>query len=446
MEKYSPWLANSECEKGALCLYCVMFPQPVRRGNQGGFIIRPFSKYRQFHDEANAHLLTQWHRNAAEDANNFIRLCNKPEENISSQINSNYRITIERNREKLSSLLKGILFCGMHDIALRGKEVDSGNLFDLYKFRAEAGDEVLQKHLESARKNARYTSVQTQNKLIELSADLLREKIVLQANESIAGFSLITETTDFSGIEQLSIGIRYVKSCEGNIVIHEEFLEFSSLNAMNAEAISKAILNKTEEYGLDMQKLISQGYDGCSTMAGEVSGVQKRIRELHPKTYFMHYASHRLNLVINDQNKIIEIRNAVGVIKIIIVYFRESSLRRRLVTHIPLLCETRWSEKYKSILLFYEHFHEIFIKLEELAVERNQSSESRQRAYQLIHSIANSSFLICLTTTAKYSAMFEPIAKSFQAINTDFLGARNQIISLMSVISMHRENAEVVVP
>ena len=305
MEKYSPWLAYSECEKGALCLYCVMFPQPVRRGVQGAFIVRPFSKYRQFHDEANDHLLTQWHRNAAEDASNFIRLCNKPEENISSQINSNYRITIERNREKLSSLLKRILFCGMHDIALRGKEVDSGNLFDLYKFRAEAEDEVLQKHLESAPKNARYTSVQTQNELIELSADVLREKIVLQANASIAGFSLIAdETTDFSGIEQLSTGIRYVESCEGNIVIHEEFLRFSSLNAMNAEAISKAILNKTEEYGLDMQKLIGQGYDGCSTMAGEVSGIQKRIRELYPKAYFMHCASHRLNLVINDQNKV----------------------------------------------------------------------------------------------------------------------------------------------
>ena len=208
----------------------------------------------------------------------------------------------------------------MHGIALRGKEVDSGNLFDLYKFRAEAGDEVLQKHLESAPKNVRYTSVQTQNELIELSADVRREKIVLQANASIAGFSLIAdETTDFSGIEQLLIGIRYVESCERNIVIYEEFLGFSSLNAMNAEAISKAILNKTEEYGLDMQKLIGQGYDGCSTMAVEVSGVQKRIRELYPKAYFMHCAYHRLNLVINDQNKVIQIRNAVGVIKTIIV-------------------------------------------------------------------------------------------------------------------------------
>ena len=139
---------------------------------------------------------------------------------------------------------------------------------------------------------------------------------MLQANASIAGFSLIAdETTDFSEIEQLSIGIRYVESCEGNIVIHEEFLRFSSLNAMNAEAISKAILNNTKEYELDMQKLIGQGYNGCSTMAGEVSGVQKRIRELYSRACFMHCATHCLNLVINDQNKVIEIRNAVGVIK-----------------------------------------------------------------------------------------------------------------------------------
>ena len=37
-------------------------------------------------------------------------------------------------------------------------------------------------------------------------------------------------------------------------------------------------------------------------------------------------ASHRLNLVVNDQNNIIEIRNAVAVIKSVIVDFRESSV------------------------------------------------------------------------------------------------------------------------
>ena len=244
-------------------------------------------------------------------------------------------------------------------------------------------------------------------------------------------------------MEQLSIGIRYVETAEERMVIHEEFLGFSALGAMNAEAISKEILNKAEEYGLDLQKLIGQGCDGCSTLAGEVSGVQKRIRKIYPKAYFVHCASHRLNLVINDQNNVMEIRNAVGVIKAIIAYFRKSPLRRRLVlSHIPLLCETRWSEKYKSIRLFYDNFHEIFTKLKEIVEQRNCSSESRQKAYQLIHSISNTRFLICMTIIAKYSAMFEPVAKKLQAINSDIYGARNQINSLMSVITSHEENAE----
>ena len=38
--------------------------------------------------------------------------------------------------------------------------------------------------------------------------------------------------------------------------------------------------------------------------------------------------------------------------------------------------------------------------------------------------------------------MFEPVAKKLQDINLDIYGARNQINSLMSVITSHEENAE----
>ena len=50
LEKYSPWLVYSESKKGALCLYCVLFPQPVLRGVQGAFIMRPCTKYKQFYE------------------------------------------------------------------------------------------------------------------------------------------------------------------------------------------------------------------------------------------------------------------------------------------------------------------------------------------------------------------------------------------------------------
>ena len=443
LEKYSPWLAYSVYARGALCLFCVLFPQAVRRGIQGAFIVRTFTKHRQFHDEAKAHMRSHWHQAATEDAINFMGLCENPEENVVGQINANYRATIEHNRLILNSLLKGILFCAMHDIALRGKTAKSGNLYDLYEFRAEAVDKVLQKHLETAPKNARYTSVQTVNELIELSADVIRKKIVLKANGSIGGFALMAdETADISGVEQFSIGIRYVDYCEMNLSIHEEFLGFSALKAMDAETISQEILNVTEKYGLEMQKLVGQGYDGCSTMAGEVSGVQQRIRDLYPKAYFMHCTSHWLNLVINDQNNVMEIRNAVAVIKSVIVYFRESSVRRHLVSRIPLLCETRWSEKYKSIRLFYQNFCDIFTKLVEITQERKYSSDSRQKALQHIRSLSSSDFLVCLAIIAKYSAMLEPTARALQAVNIDIHSMQQQINTLIKIITTHRNMAE----
>ena len=53
---------------------------------------------------------SHWHQAATEDAINFMRLCENPEENVVGQINANYRATIEHNRLILNSLLKGILF------------------------------------------------------------------------------------------------------------------------------------------------------------------------------------------------------------------------------------------------------------------------------------------------------------------------------------------------
>ena len=116
----------------------------------------------------------------------------------------------------------------------------------------------------------------------------------------------------------------------------------------------------------------SQGHDGCSTMAGKDNGVQARIRKKYPKATFVHCASHRLNLVVNDLNSVVSVRNACGTIKAIIKYFRDSPKRRKLIPNVPLLSETRWTSKYKSLRFFSEKFQVIFSKLEEQAETRNR--------------------------------------------------------------------------
>ena len=71
------------------------------------------------------------------------------------------------------------------------------------------------------------------------------------------------------GKEQLSIVLRYAKDDK----VNESFTEFVEMSSVSAESISAAILAHLSRIGVDLQKLVGQGYDGASTMAGHVSGV-----------------------------------------------------------------------------------------------------------------------------------------------------------------------------
>ena len=442
LEQYSPWLAYSVHSKGALCKYCVLFPQPVTRGLMGSFIKTPFVKYKKFHDAAKSHMTSSWHKGAVEQAQNFLSTVKNPELRIINQMDTAMNEVIEKNRQKLSPILSSIIFCGTHDLAIRGKEFTDGNFQDLLNFRIEAGDSILKDHIETARKNAKYTSVRTQNELISIIADVLRDEIVQSANKAVC-FSLIAdETADISGTEQLSIGVRFIDQSGDVAKVREEFLGFVPLQNMDAETIAETIIDYGEKIGLNLdEKLMGQGYDGCSTMAGKDNGVQARVRRTFPKALFVHCSSHRYNLVVNDLNAVSDVRNTIGTVKSIIKFFRDSPKRRARVPNIPLLCETRWTAKYKSIRVFTSNFADIFEKLEEIEMDMHESSNTRQTAHQLKCAASSSSFLVCLKIIAKYSAMLEPVTQQMQAVDNDLLKVKDYIHLLKSAITAHREEA-----
>ncbi|OCT65722.1 hypothetical protein XELAEV_18041961mg [Xenopus laevis] len=116
--------------------------------------------------------------------------------------------------------------------ALRGKTSTSGNVQALFEFRIESGDEILKNHLKNAPVNA-------------LIAD---------------------ESADISGHEQLSLGVDLTIT---PVKIREEFLGFATLKAFDATFIANVIMEQCIKFGLNMDKLYGQGYDGCSTMAGK---------------------------------------------------------------------------------------------------------------------------------------------------------------------------------
>lgn len=113
-----------------------------------------------------------------------------------------------------------------------------------------------------------------------------------------------------------------------------------------------------------------------------------------------------------------EIQNTVGVIKEVINFFRESVLRRKLVTNIPLLCDTRWSAKYKSIRIFAENFINIKSVLGKLSHNNDSNfkvnTATRTKAHQLSCVTSTSQFIISLNIISKYSAQLEPVTNKLQ--------------------------------
>lgn len=293
VKEYSPGLAYSEMLDGPLCRYCVLFPQVVKRGKQGAFILYPSKKYSRFTCEADDHVRNVWHKGSFEDATNFVALRNRKALPIDEHLNTSYRNQIEENRRKMYPIISSIIFCGMHDLALRGKTADSGNFHDFIEFRAESGDVILKSHLTSGPGNAKYTSVRTQNTIIDICAAVLRDDIVRSANASVAFSILADETTDISGTEQLSLGVRFAEEA----CIREEFLGYVPVSDRTADGLANTITTACSKFGLNMENCVGQGYDGCSTMSGKEGGVQAIVRRKYPKALFVHCSSHRLNLV-----------------------------------------------------------------------------------------------------------------------------------------------------
>ena len=109
--------------------------------------------------------------------------------------------------------MKCIIFYGKQGIAFRGHVEDgsqnSGNFLELLNFRAEAGDKVLQEHLQLAPHNATYKSASIQNELILIIGGWIQKEIVSSLQQGPGVFSVLAdESRDCSNKEQMPIIVR----------------------------------------------------------------------------------------------------------------------------------------------------------------------------------------------------------------------------------------------
>ena len=106
-------------------------------------------------------------------------------------------------------------------------------------------------------------------------------------------FSILAdECQDISTQEELSICGRWLVNGKPE----EHFLKVLHVRSTDAGTITEALQSFLQQKQLDRGKLIGQGYDGAATLAGEISGVHKRIQTSSAHAIYIHCSCHRLQL------------------------------------------------------------------------------------------------------------------------------------------------------
>ncbi|XP_049851588.1 52 kDa repressor of the inhibitor of the protein kinase-like [Schistocerca gregaria] len=425
--------------KGALCKFCVLFCPLIMHGSHhSAFISCPFTNFKNFHECAKMHMNSKWHKDAIEKLNNFISGVTNKTKGVEELANENLAKLVQTDRAKLKSNVSCILFCALHDLPLRRKTNSTVVFDDLLQFRVQSGDVTLQKYFEGAPKNATYVSHRTQNDSIDVCAEVLRNDLINTINNSESFSVLADKTMDIAGTEQIPLSAGYFDHATN--VVREDFLGFTPLARLDVQHISNTIISTLSAWGLNLDKMVGQGYDGCSTMASKISGVQRIISEKYPKAHFYRCASHRLNLVVNDLITLPEVRHAIGTIKERISFFWGSTQRKFLVGNLQKLCETRWSEKHESIRKFNDKFLKI---VEALAILHKEGDrETRQKAWQLYCTLTSPTFIVTLKVLAKYSAKLEPVTNILQSENINLLEVSEHIQRTVKMLLDDRENVE----
>jgi hypothetical protein len=178
--------------------------------------------------------------------------------------------------------------CAKQNIAFRGHDESEdssnpGNFRAIVDFLSHH-DQDLKKCMETLPACINYKSPEIQNELIDLLGNMVREWIRSEVQESGVFCLLCDESRDVSKDEQLAVVLWYVLHGK----VYERFLSMTPLKNLSSEGIADDICQVLTRNYISLLDCVSQTYDGVSVMSSKHQGVQKRIRDISPKSLYVH--------------------------------------------------------------------------------------------------------------------------------------------------------------
>ncbi|XP_060077094.1 zinc finger MYM-type protein 1-like [Ylistrum balloti] len=293
LKKY-PWLRCSVSTDALYSCRCLLFN--TEGVEERGFTLAPVN------DWSNVHRLTKRHENLSAHtqnliaSENFVDVKHSKKESVMTLLSTKRKEEVRMNRDILREIIGVLILLARQNIAIRGHTDDRSNFMALLKKVAE-NNKTPRNHLDNPLAQVNYTSPKIQNELIEICGEMIRDKIV-QSCEKASFFALIAdEATDSSTTEQVSICVRFLDESQ-EMIVREELLGFVQASDTTEETLADLFLDTLEHYGITIEDMRAQGYDGAANMSGKNRGVQAHIRERIPTATYVHCKAHLLNLAI----------------------------------------------------------------------------------------------------------------------------------------------------
>ncbi|XP_066914568.1 52 kDa repressor of the inhibitor of the protein kinase-like [Clytia hemisphaerica] len=260
-------------------------------------------------------------------------------------------------------------------------------------------------------------------------------------------------------------------------VIHEEFTGFVHLkDGLTGKAISDTILKRVDDLGLDINQCRGQGFDGAGNVAGHKNGAAALITGLVRKAIFVHCFSHRLNLCVSKNFKIISVSNMLEVATKLTYFFHNSEIRQRCfekyvksfrLSHrvsdnldgewlssnkdsnssskakkLRDPSKTRWVERIKDLELFIELFEPLWFTLEEIKnnANRKYNDQTRKDAFSFFKAIDSFDFIVNLVVCYRVLELTLRVTELLQAKLNDISVGDYLITSTVQRVKQARTN------
>ncbi|XP_073101993.1 uncharacterized protein [Elaeis guineensis] len=307
------------------------------------------------------------------------------DKSIQEQINKDE----EHWKKVLLRIFAVVKTLGKNNLAFRGKnekiyQTNNGNFLSLIEMIAEF-DPVMQEHIRRIKDDkihTHYLGHNVQNELINLLANEIKNKIIKKILEAKYYSIILDCTPDTSHQEQMSFILRCVDISSSPIKIMEYFFEFLKVDDTTGKGLFDVIMDEIKYIGLDINNLRGQGYDNGSNMKGKQQGVQKRLLDINPRSFYTPCGCHSLNLVLCDMaSSCTKAISFFGVVQRIYSLFSSSTKRWKILQDnisgltLKSLSQTRWEsriESIKAIRFQAPQIRDALLELAELAKVYNQ--------------------------------------------------------------------------